>query len=196
MHKNRFYDQDPLVSKAVSLLLMLPGEVQTLTATYLSRIAEAEYRAHEMMQDTKTLGSDKILALYKSKQKKRDFDQNPAIHRALNYLMLLSEQHRQLIAHRLVGLIFHLQEYLKSCRMFSILPTRDQMNDVCNAYLKLGPEEASRMIKMIETESQRDAWRYPGNFPAIPPQVESILEKHVGLHIRTRKQPNAKPQDT
>lgn len=195
MHKNRFYDQDPLLSQAVGLLLVLPGEVQTLTADSISRIAEAEYRTNELIQDAKTLGSDKILALYKSKQKKRDYDQNPAIHRALTYLMLLSNENRRLIAHRIVGLISHLQEYLKSCRMFSILPTFEQMQDVSNAYLKLGPEAATQKIQTFEKDSYRNAQRTKRQPSGIPAKAETILEKHLGMHIRSDFPPNAKPKD-
>ena len=197
MNKNRFYDQDPLVSQAVSLLLMLPGEIQTMAADCLSRIAEAEYRADELVRDAKTLGSDKILALYKSKQKKREYDKNPSIHRALNYLMLLTEQNRQLISYRIVGLISHLQAYLKSCRMFSILPTIEQMTEVCNTFLKLGPEETVRMIQTLETKSYRNARRQQPVQPttSIPAQLESILEKNVGLNIRTTRLPKTNPND-
>jgi len=86
MNKYRFYDQEPSVSQAVELLLVLPQEMQSIIADGISLIAEQEFRANELMKELKSLGTEKVLAVYKSKQKKRAYDKNHAVHRAINYL--------------------------------------------------------------------------------------------------------------
>jgi hypothetical protein len=189
MHSNRFYDQDPVVSQAVKLLLLLPGEIQTLAAECLSKIAETEYRIIEMLQETKSLGSDKIMALYKSKHKKREYDQNPAMHRALNYLMLLTVENRRLLSHRVVGLISHLQDYLRSCQKFSILPTYQQMGDVATAFMQRGPEEATHLIQAMELQSFRHGRGRQRGEP-LPATGEFITERNVGMRIRGTQEPN------
>lgn len=185
MHSNRFYDQDPVVSQAVKLLLMLPSEIQTLAAECLSKIAETEYRMIEMLQETKSLGSDKIMALYKSKQKKREYDQNPAMHRALNYLMLLTAENRRMIAHRIVGLISHIQDYLKACQKFSIAPSYQQMGDVAIMYMHRGPDEANLLIRDMELKSLRQPKLRRRSEP-LPATGEFIIETNVGMNLRAQ----------
>ena len=196
MQKKRFYDQDPLVSQAIHLLLLLPGEIQTLVAECTARIAESEYRANELMHNTKSLGSDKILALYKSKQKKREYDQNPLIHRALTYLMLLSEENRRLIASRIVGLISQINDYLRSCQASAMAPSIEHMRDIRSTYLKLGPEEASRKVKHIQEQTFRLGRRVRPAPSGIPAKAESIIEKKLGLRVRADWPPAVKPQES
>lgn len=206
MQKNRFYDQDPVVSQAVSLLLMLPGEMQTMAADSLSKIAETEYRLGEMIQETKSLGSDKIMALYKSKQKNREYDKNPSLHRAFNYLMLLTEENRRMISHRIVGLITQMHNYLKSCRQFSLVPTVQHLAAVTQAYLHLGPEEATRVIRLLEAEGFRHGHRKQqveispamADFMAEKwalTEKRVVSEKNTGLHLRSTWAAEPKPRD-
>jgi hypothetical protein len=52
MNKYRFYDQEPSVSQAVELLLVLPNELQSIIADGISMIAEQEFRANGFMIKT------------------------------------------------------------------------------------------------------------------------------------------------
>ena len=196
MNNKRFYDQDPLVSQAINLLMLLPGEIQTLVAECTAKIAESEYRANELMHNMKSLGSDKILGLYKSKQKKREYDQNLLIHQALNYLMLLSEENRRRIASRIVGLIAHIKDYLQFCRSCSMAPNLEHIREIRSTYLKFGPEEASRKIKHMEEQTFRMGRRSRPIPSGIPAKTESIIEKQFGLHVRANLPPVAKPKES
>ena len=183
MYHNRFYDQDPVVAQAVRLLMVLPNEVQTLTAECLTKIAESDYQLGKSLQDTRTLGSDKIMALYKSKEKKRSYDSSPAMHRAMNYLMLMPIENRRILSHRIVGLVGHLQEYLRSCKKFCMIATYQQMGEVAVAYMHRGSTEANHLIQAMELQGFRGGYnRKPGEI--LPAVGEFIAERNIGLQIR------------
>jgi hypothetical protein len=182
MNKYRFYDQDTNVSQAVELLLVLPQDMQSIIADGISLIAEQEFRANELMNELKSLGTEKVLAVYKSKQKKRAYDKNQAVHRAINYLMVLSENNRLWISKRIVGLMAYLQDYLKTCRLYSVQPTQQSVDQLTTVYVKFGPDEVKSYLKAVEAEfiSQgRQKATTQGHM------VEVIMDEGIGLRIRS-----------
>lgn len=182
----RFYDRDANVSRAVELLLLLPFEMQSIIADGISSIAEQEFRAHKLMRELKNLGSEKVLALYKSKQRKRDYDQNPAVHKAVNYLLVLSDENRVWIAQRIIGLIGCLHDYLSSCRSFSVLPQRETVDSLTGIYVECGPDEVKAYLKTIEAEFVSQGARPK---PRLPNEhlEEFIRNDRIGLRLRNDK---------
>jgi hypothetical protein len=181
MSKYRFYDQESSVSQAVELLLVLPNDMQSIIADGISLIAEQEFRANELMNELKSLGTEKVLAVYKSKQRKRAYDKNQAVHRAINYLMVLSENNRLWISKRIVGLMAHLQDYLKTCRLYSAQPTQQSVDQLTTVYVKFGPDEVKSYLKAVEAEFISQGRQ---KTPTQGSMVEVIMDEGIGLRIR------------
>lgn len=183
MNKHRFYDRDVNVSRAVQLLLLLPFEMQTIIADGISSIAEQEFRANKLMREIKTLGTEKVLALYKSKQRKRDYDKNPAVHKAINYLLVLSDENRAWIALRIIGLIGCLQDYLRTCRTYAELPHREAVDSLTSIYVECGPDQVKVYLKTIEAEFKTYGTRKRALLPGEHLE-EFIRNDRIGLRLR------------
>jgi hypothetical protein len=150
--QQRFYDLDISMSQAVALLLLFPDEMQAVIADGLSYIAEKEFRANDIIRELKSLGRDKVLAIFNSKRKRREYDQNAAVHRALNYLLVLSEENRQLISRKILSLMGYLQEYLHTCRTYDNVPSLETFESITAAYIQLGAMEAKKLLTSLESE--------------------------------------------
>jgi hypothetical protein len=129
------------------------------------------------------LGTEKVLAIYKSKQKKRIYDKNAAVHKAINYLMVLSENNRLWISKRIVGLMAYLQDYLKTCRLYSAPPTQQSVDALTNVYVKFGPEEVKSYLKAVEAEFINQG-RQKNPTAVQGAMVEVIMDEGIGLRIR------------
>ncbi len=187
MNKYRFYDRDVNVSRAVELLLVLPFDLQSIIADGIAFIAEQEFRANELLRELKSLGTEKVLAVYKSKQRKRDYDKNPAMHKAINYLMVLSDDNRLWMAKKIVGLVAHLKEYLQTCRLYSMSPTQQGVGSLTRAYTHQGAEEVKLYLKAVEAEFIRQGLRKIHAVSAAAPLDEIILEQDIGLRIKIER---------
>lgn len=188
MKKKRFYDLDVNVAQAVQLLMLFPDEIQSIIADGLSYIAEREFKANEILKELKSLGRDKVLAIYNSQKKRRDYDKNPSVHRAMNYLMILSDENRRFIAQQIIGLMGYLQNYLKACRKYESSASLDTMESITGVYLELGVQEVQQLIRAIESEFKRrlDGDTGPSILPLRTqlPSNEGIQDETAGLRVR------------
>lgn len=152
MTDRRFYDGERVVGEAINLTRQLPKEMQDVIATGLSFVAIQEYQADRRLGNLKSLGSEKILPLYKSKNKRRDYDQVSEFHTALNYLQVLETNERQNVSLRVLDLAKFALEYLDKCKFTALLPDKKKLERVRDAYLKLEKGKASEYLKAVHQE--------------------------------------------
>ena len=88
MTGQRWYDQPGQESIRTSLkfLTSLPDEFLTIVAEGILKVAENEFKPAEL----KALGVEKVMAIHKSKNKARPEDNNPYLHKSVNYLAIMS----------------------------------------------------------------------------------------------------------
>jgi len=108
----RWYDQRPQVSNTINLMVSFPPEIQTIIGEGIVYLADKEFLANEQMHALKSLGSEKTLGLYRSKSKKRDYDNNPLLHKIINYLYVLSEKNQDFMAKQVMELV--IQDYFNT----------------------------------------------------------------------------------
>lgn len=149
---NRWYDKQPMVKQSVELLAAFPDEVLTIMAEGINSVIEREYRVQELLRSFKSLGQEKILALYKSKQKLRKLDQNPMMHKTVNYLFVVAEENKQQIARHVLELISTVHSYLLLMREAKQSPTLQHILEIRNTYVSHGIEAAKQQVKAIELE--------------------------------------------
>src|SRR5690606_18151945 len=101
----RWYDRQPRLSQAVRLMMLFPDEVKSIISDGIMLLANREFQVSEQMNSFRTLGSEKILGLYKSKNKRREYDQNELLHKAMNYLYILSEKNQDFMAEHILQLV-------------------------------------------------------------------------------------------
>lgn len=111
----RWYEQQPTVSKSVVLLEIFPGEFQVILGDTIIALAEKHCRAKELMANLRSLGPEKVLSIFKSKGKRRPFDQHQSTHQAMNYMYILPDPERIYIATEIIIVVGHVVEYFKVC---------------------------------------------------------------------------------
>lgn len=150
MSQKRFYESDPITHQAVRQLFLFPDDIQTILANGICDLVERDHTARAFLHDAKTLGRDKILALYKSHRKVRSYDKNPAVHKAMNYLMLLDIENRQSIARQMSELIQCVQDYLNFCKNQGIEAETDDIQVLLKNYAERGYTNTQSDLKALK----------------------------------------------
>lgn len=152
MSNRRFYEGNPTVKLAVDSLFLFPDEIQRIIAKGFSTIAERDCNALELLKEFRMLGSDRVLALYKSKRKQRKYDNNPTVHGAMNYLLVMNEKSRVFLATKVIELVGFMQDYLKICKSHSYSPQIQTVEKISDVYIEHGPDAAHAFIVRLDEE--------------------------------------------
>ena len=150
--KQRWYDQKQQVATAIEMLLTLPEELQTIICRSVVLLANREFKAEEQLHNLKSLGTDKVLALFKSKNKKRHYDQNQTAHVALNYMGFLSEDNQQFMVVSITDMMGLVREYLQLCKTTEQSPEHVHIGALTDGYVTQGKEATDVILKAIEAE--------------------------------------------
>ncbi len=148
----RWYDRQPKLSQAFKLIIILPDEIRSIISESLMLIANREFDAHERENSFRTLGSDKILGLHKSKNKRREYDQNELLHKAMNYLYVLSDDNQDFMADHILALVTYIQKYFATCQEFKAEPTLEAVAQVTHTYVEKGTTEVERFLSALREE--------------------------------------------
>jgi hypothetical protein len=149
---NRWYDRHVNLSLAVKLLLLFPDAVQSIVCEAIMLIADREFDANEKMKSFRTLGRERILGLYKSKNKRRDYDQNELMHRAMNYLFILSEDNREFMADHILKMVQYIEHYFQTCHRAQMNPSPETIADITRTYMENGGKETEQFLHQLREE--------------------------------------------
>lgn len=151
MRDLRFYEKNPAVHRAIDLLLTFPGDIRSILSRGFCRIAELEFKAHELIKDLKSLGKEKTLALYQSQKKRREYDHDPYLYKAMNYLMILSPEDQYFLSTKLMQLIQITRDFLALCKQHAVPLQLVLVEDLTNAFVNFGAEESKALLNRIES---------------------------------------------
>lgn len=171
----RFYEKNPTVKKAVNLLFKFPFNVRSVLAKELCAIAESDFNAHVMIRDFKSLGKEKVLALYKSEQGRRHYDKDPNLSRAMNYLMILSPSDQFFLASRLMDLIHLVRDFMVICKKYGQGIQLALIERLTETYVRYGLNEAAETLEKVRVKYMHffAAQNPAGNIYPIVPQRQS-----------------------
>jgi hypothetical protein len=150
--KKRFYETHPITAQAVELLFKFPISFQLIIGKGICIIAEREFKGLELLQSYKSLGADKVLAMYKAKRKLRHYDKEPILHEAMLYLFLLSPENQVLISKKIIHLSGYMEKYLQLCLAHKQPPILFQAEELSDTYVTMGEEEANKLLSTLESE--------------------------------------------
>lgn len=119
-------------------------------------LAEREFAADKRMANLRSLGPEKVLGIFKSKNKRRQADQNPNVHQAMNYLYVLPEEDQRRIADRMIEIINHIFEYLQICSQARIAPLAETVGDLTRIYVYEGTEETTRQLNRLRQQAMAE----------------------------------------
>ena len=152
--RRRWYDARPILFHALELLESVPHEVCVIVAGEINHFAEAEYGAHRLMEQSelKNIGKEKVLALYRSKNRQRHLDQCAALHKLLNYLFVLPEKQQYSLATQILGVSAIVYDYCSTCRVFEREPQVDEIRRLSNLYFGSGIDGAKGALELLKAE--------------------------------------------
>ncbi len=148
----RWYDRHPRLAQGVKLLILMPDEIKTIISEALITLANREFDATEQDNTFRTLGSDKIMGLHKSKNRRREYDENETLHKAMNYLYMLSDDGQDFMSDHILNMVKYIQEYFATCKEFHVDSNPEQVAQVTDAYVTSGAEGVQRFLKSLRDE--------------------------------------------
>ncbi|WP_373531769.1 hypothetical protein [Vampirovibrio sp.] len=148
----RFYEKNPTVKQAVKNLLSFPADIRSVLAKGMCAIAESDFNAHVRMNDLKSLGKDTVLALYKSQEKRREYDTDPYLCKAMNYLLILEPSDQFFLAMKVNDLIQVVQEFMGLCKAYAQTVQLAIVERITSIYVRCGLPEAQDLLETIHTK--------------------------------------------
>jgi hypothetical protein len=147
----RWYERQPKLALAVKLLIKLPDEIRSILGDTMMLLANKEFEATKYIEG-RSLGGEKVLGLYKSKNKRREYDQNETLHKAMNYLYILSEENQDFMADHILKLLEYVQKYFASCQEFKAEPSLEDVATIANMYVESGAADVELFLKNLRDE--------------------------------------------
>ncbi|WP_303674173.1 hypothetical protein [Vampirovibrio chlorellavorus] len=145
----RFYEKNPTVKEAVTSLFGFSGDIRSILAKGMCSIAESDFNAHIRINDLKSLGKDKALALYKSRARRRDYDLDPYLSKAMNYLMILEPSDQFFLAVKVNDMIRVVREFMDLCQVYSQKIQLTIVERLTGTYVQGGLHEAQDLLSII-----------------------------------------------
>ncbi len=153
----RWHDKKPELAKAVHFLSALPEDLQTIIGDCIIQIAEKEYKVSDLLSSFKSMGTDKIMGLHQSQKKRRNYDNNLTMSKAINYIYILpaSEQHK--IAKQALDLMDCVVAHFEIHREFGLPANNDNLKLLIAAFLKGGlrlARQSNQNLKLVFQEQK------------------------------------------
>jgi hypothetical protein len=153
--QRRWYDREPQASKAIRCLLAFPVVFQDVVCQTLLNLAAQ--LPQNTLDPLKSVGTENILALYKAKQKRRDYDQRELTHDTLSQLGVLPETKRNTMMRHINQLTEAFRGYLKLCKQYQAKPNLVDVRKLLNQYQMTGPEGCTSVLQNIHDEWEQVA---------------------------------------
>lgn len=180
--RKRWYDKRPDMARSITLLEALPFAIQSIIANGIVDIANREFQANELINSYKSLGTEKVLGLHKSKKKARKLDENPAAHKAISYLYVLSEKNQDFMARQILDMMELLTQYFRHCSVLNQPPAEGEVLNLTQTYVQQGRGEAKVFLSKLE-RTFMERIRNSDTTP-VAQREEDIMEDVGGMRIK------------
>jgi hypothetical protein len=147
--RRRWHDNRGELSEAFELLDSIPKEALPLIADAIIARAEKEFRASDLLRSLSSLGSEKVLALYKSKNRMRSYDKDPDLHRIVNNFFVLPDENQMELASQFLGFTDMVIDYLAVCDSFGLEPKEKELESLQRRFVDEGLTSARQYLAEI-----------------------------------------------
>jgi hypothetical protein len=145
----RWYDQEPELSALVQTMSHQSSEDQRLYCRMIIQVytdwREAQYLAGNQL----SIGPERHMALHKSKNKRRWYDEDPLIHRAFNYLYILDEETRYYLARQLNRTTQRIKEYRSLCMSYGRNSSTSEIRSLIQISMSQTEEATQQYLSRI-----------------------------------------------
>ena len=170
---HRWHDKKPELAKAIHFLSSLPEDLQTIIGDCIIQVAEKEYKVSDLLNSFKSMGNDKIMGLHQAQKKRRNYDNNPAMNKAINYIYILPASEQYKIAKQVLELMDCVVAYFEIHREFGFPANNDSLKLLTTAFLTGGLKQArqsNQNLKLVFQEQKE--------------KKEQLAESKDGMIIR------------
>lgn len=145
----RWHDRQPQLAKAVRTLCLLPDEVCTILSAGMIQIMHRDFKEILLDKQFRTLGHEKILGLHKSKNRRREYDENETLHKAMNTLYLLPNEAQDHVADEVMTMMNYIQSYLATCYEFQQDTSPEDIAGITRTYVEKGSAEVENFLQNL-----------------------------------------------
>lgn len=189
--RRRWHDNRGELSEAFDLLDSIPPDAIALIADGITAKAEKDFQARDLLRSLSSLGSDKVLALYKSKNRMRSYDKDPDLHRIVNNFFVLPEDNQKALAKQFLGFTDIVIDYLAVCDSFGLEPHPGELENIRRCFVEDGLQAARQYLVEVHGEYHEQIGEpeelTDENQPAATakaPAHETVITDEGGMKIR------------
>jgi hypothetical protein len=150
--QKRWYDQYDRIAHSIGLMEEFPPEFQCVLGESIIAIAENQCQVKNLMGELRELGPEKVLGLFKSKNKQRKYDSLPEVHQGINYMYILPDEQRLFIAEQLIELVDSFQKYFALCRKSGQEPRVMLASQLSKTYLQEGKQATEAWLSQAQMD--------------------------------------------
>jgi hypothetical protein len=165
--QQRWYEKQETLSSSVTLLKAFPADYQSILGDTTIKLAEKHYQADERLKNLRLLGPNAVLSMFKSKHKRRDYDKNETVHKAVNCLYVLSDDERLFIATKVIEVAGHFLEYFSICLETGQPVSKEVLQVLSTAFIQERLEDTAAHLSQF----------YPSMTLPNGPTLKSIRER-------------------
>lgn len=148
-HCQRQYDRSHELAQAVNILTLMPDEIRSIISESVLNLMHQEYEETMQEKHYRSLGSDKILGLHKAEHRRRAYDQNPILHRAMSHFYILSETAQDYMGKHILAMLNYIQSYLDTCGELQQDPSLEDVAAITQRYIEKGSAETEAFLKEL-----------------------------------------------
>ncbi len=149
LSKRRWHDRGGYLERVIAVLDAMPPELLYWVVEGINGLAEKNWKVDDLL---KSVGTEKILALYKSRNKRRHYDGDPRLYKTINYFFLLPDSQQEELAHKSLQFVKIMAEFLANCNEHMMQPKRDELQRLVDLFILSGPEEVQNQIRRKHPE--------------------------------------------
>lgn len=150
--RQRQYDRSQELVQAIKLLTLMPDEIRSILGEGILTMMQREFE--ELMEEKhyRSLGSHKILSLHKTKNRRRAYDQNPILHKAISQLYILSEPTQDKMGKHILSLLNFIQQYFEDCTELEQELSMEDIAAITDRYIEKGSDDVKDFLKKLRDE--------------------------------------------
>lgn len=145
----RWYDHQQPLCSTLKLLRQFPAEVTAIVSDGLVYLAERRYQADQSHSIRRNIGRERVLSLYKSKNKRRFYDTVPSLHKAMNYHFVMPQSIQKSLSEDSLEMVMTVVDYFSLCNQREISPTLNQLQLITIFYVENGKDGVRRYLDAI-----------------------------------------------
>lgn len=184
-HNQRLYDRNPELAQSVKMLTLMPDEVRSIISEGILTLIQDEVREVMREKHYRSIGSYKILGLHKTQNRRRAYDQNPILRKAISRLYILSDDAQDTIGKHILAILNFIHRYFEDCTELEQPLSLEDIAAITNRYIENGSEEVEKFLKSLRNEFYIKLHGHPEPVDTIAPRIspEDINSNRKGMKI-------------